>query len=451
MDQPQKNMIKMKLRTICATFAITAQVIQMIWWSTHIPVLHDQDEPPPPPPPPQEHQQRCAINMYGLPRYFKDAVLPSLITNVIETNRHYNCDYYIHFFNVTFEPGGRSGAGGEIHPEEVLLVEPAVMAVQCHKNCSSPATSHRLPMVQFVADFNKDFERERKGHLQAIFRYDPDQNSSNTRNPYFIRKESHSRQTLLNILKMWHSQTKVWDLMENAASRIQHHANAAALGGGNSSYYSRVAMLRLDVIYMTPIDIFKVPNDPSPFNFRNGKADLEQGSAYLTWPVKGPVKNADYYFHDSLNRHAVIPAFASYPVNDRMIYGPHAAVKIWATERWDRYHHHVHKVLPTHGEESFGLHDEMLVAYTVIPAIRTETGIEVMNDRNLYFLRVRANGHIWIGEGPNYRKFAVKAKREEFLAVKAKLEELLKVKCNGPFSVKTAFEAGKWQIYCPPL
>jgi hypothetical protein len=228
--------------------------------------------------------------------------------------------------------------------------------------------------------------------------------------------------------------------MESAASRIQHHAKAATLGGGNSSYYSRVAMLRLDVIYMKPIDIFKVPNDPSPFHFRNGKPDLELGSAYPTWPPKGPVKNADYYFHDSLNRHAVIPAFASYPVNDRMIYGPRAAVKIWATERWDRYHHHVLKVLPTHAEESFGLQDERLVAYTVIPAIRTETGTEVMNDRNLYFLRVRANGRIWMGDSPY----------DEKLAVKAKLEELLKVKCSDPFSVNNTANAGNWQIYCPP-
>ena len=52
------------------------------------------------------------------------------------------------------------------------------------------------------------------------------------------------------------------------------------------------------------------------------------------------------------------------------------------------------KVLPTHAAESFGLHDKRLVAHTVIPDIRTETGMEVMKDQILYFLRVCANKYI---------------------------------------------------------
>ena len=121
--------MKMKLTTILA-LAMLAQVIQIFWLGIHLPELelnqsiYYQDLDEPPPPPPQEYRHRCAINMYGLPRYFKDAVLPSLLANVIEINRHYNCDYYIHFFNTTFEPSGRSGAGGEINPEEALWVKP---------------------------------------------------------------------------------------------------------------------------------------------------------------------------------------------------------------------------------------------------------------------------------------------------------------------------------------
>jgi hypothetical protein len=119
--------------------------IAMIWWTTHLAMFFHcyqySDEPPSPPP--QEHRHGCAINLYGLPRSCKDAVLPSLITNVIQINRHYYCDYYVHYFNKTFEPGGRSGLGGEIHPEDVLLLEPAVTAVHGHKNRSSP-TNHIL-------------------------------------------------------------------------------------------------------------------------------------------------------------------------------------------------------------------------------------------------------------------------------------------------------------------
>ena len=157
--------------------------IAMIWWTTHLAMFFHcyQDSDEPPSPPPQEHRHGCAINLYGLPRSCKDAVLPSLITNVIQINRHYYCDYYVHYFNKTFEPGGRSGLGGEIHPEDVLLLEPAVTAVHGHKNRSSPTKSHPLPRVQFVADSDEDFERERKENLRAIFQYkDPNQNN-NTR------------------------------------------------------------------------------------------------------------------------------------------------------------------------------------------------------------------------------------------------------------------------------
>ena len=46
--------------------------------------------------------------------------------------------------------------------------------------------------------------------------------------------------------------------------------------------YERVGMFRIDVSYVTPIDIFKAGNE-----------------------------------HDTENRVAVIPAFAKFPVNDR--------------------------------------------------------------------------------------------------------------------------------------
>ena len=49
---------------------------------------------------------------------------------------------------------------------------------------------------------------------------------------------------------------------------------------------------------------------------------------------------------DKNNEAAVIPGFAMFPVNDRMIYGPYAAVKIWATERFRRIDDHVQKVEP---------------------------------------------------------------------------------------------------------
>lgn len=49
--------------------------------------------------------------------------------------------------------------------------------------------------------------------------------------------------TVDNIVKMWHSIEQVWNLMEQ-------HAQQAHIT------YDRVAMLRSDVVYMTPIDIW---------------------------------------------------------------------------------------------------------------------------------------------------------------------------------------------------
>jgi hypothetical protein len=71
-------------------------------------LLVDGDTPKEPPrnTPPEE---RCAINLFGLPRSFQSLVLPSFIENVIWPNAAHNCDYFVHYFNLTQEAAGRSG------------------------------------------------------------------------------------------------------------------------------------------------------------------------------------------------------------------------------------------------------------------------------------------------------------------------------------------------------
>ena len=63
--------------------------------------------------------------------------------------------------------------------------------------------------------------------------------------------------------------------------------------------YDRVAMLRSDVFYVTPFDMFET---------------------YGRLP----------------NSTAVVPGFGRRPVSDRMIVGPPKAVEIWATQRFAR-------------------------------------------------------------------------------------------------------------------
>ena len=50
--------------------------------------------------------------------------------------------------------------------------------------------------------------------------------------------------TVDNIVKMWHSIEQAWNLMESHARQ-------------ENIQYTRVAMLRSDVVYMTPIDIWE--------------------------------------------------------------------------------------------------------------------------------------------------------------------------------------------------
>lgn len=477
----------------------------------------------------QSPRLRCAINLYGLPRSFRHFVLPSIIENVIRPNRHYRCDYFIHFFNKTSEDGGRSGLKGTINPTDVFLLRDSVRQQhqqQQHGQVGVSYVSDHNPddatgnndddvIVKFVADTDADFELERKVAIDQIVH---NKNGTVGRlNPYMIHKMGTS--TLLNVLKMWHSQTKVWELMEtHSAAQGRPHEQRLRRNGVVGShpiddgdvvrpYYERVSMLRLDVIYMTPIDIYRVPYNPLPRD------------EVVLHPIPWPAHEVDYFWDNGTsvvttatadgsnnnitntttnamtirryrnmkrnnNQNVVIPQFASYPVNDRFIAGPYNAVKLWATGRWSRAYQHVHKVLPTYGLQKFGLHDERFVALTLIPEIQKmgQTGgtdwnhgrspigkkdisnsttnndsttngdyiasptdfsvgpINVHADPAIYFLRVRADGAIWIRDSPIQNG-------EE--SDRAKLETILGRSCTSPFVVKKVVSAGRWQIKCP--
>mmetsp|Transcript_2684 Transcript_2684/g.5117 ORF Transcript_2684/g.5117 Transcript_2684/m.5117 type:complete len:249 (+) Transcript_2684:41-787(+) len=242
----------------------------------------------------------------------------------------------------------------------------------------------------------------------------------------------------MNILKMWHSQTQVWTLMEETAATLKKERGIM----DPLPYYSRVAMLRLDVIFMTPIDVYRVPDERAPDRYP--KENTRWGATFKT-PMRSPRIRSDYYFHDIDNKYAVVPGFASFPINDRMFMGPYNAVKLWSTARWDLYKHHVHHVLPGRDPDEWdkGLHDECLLAYTMVPAIRNKTQTDIMVDKFLYFLRVRADGSIWVLDSPYHG-----AETEQ-----PKLEELLGRNCTKPFKVrgKGISPIAKWQVKCPVL
>ncbi|GKY94339.1 hypothetical protein MPSEU_000399800 [Mayamaea pseudoterrestris] len=283
-------------------------------------------------------ENRCAINFYGLPRAFKDLVLPSVIRNVININANHTCDYYIHYYNVTFEPKGRIGMqGGQISPMEIFDIREYIL--------NASAGAPRPPLVAFIADTDDEFQTRRNETLQKI-RHVRDPQGKYLYFPW-IEPSYLFPGTVDNIIKMWHSIQSVWSLMEEHELMYDFK-------------YSRVAMMRSDVVYMTPIDIFL-------------KAD-------------GGI--------DIGNNEVVIPYFASYPVNDRLIYGPRDAVVTWATGRFGRMDSHANATLHIPREYGWSMHPERFVANEILPAI-LENGFHVTRHPTLCLLRARPGNVVW--------------------------------------------------------
>ncbi|OEU17854.1 hypothetical protein FRACYDRAFT_238282 [Fragilariopsis cylindrus CCMP1102] len=406
----------------------------------------------------------CAINLFGLPRSFKYYVLPSLIKNVITINQKYQCDYYIHYFNVTIEQSGgvttttgdsnssRGGNnGGIITPNDVLLLHDAVLQVSSAALASSASIKNgnkqeeqQQPeqIIKFVCDTDQDFEIERKTYINEIVynnndgsdrgsgsdRVNQNNNSSsqNKTNPYHIHEKSFTDRTLINILKMWHSQDKVWNLMD---ANSNANSNDNKTKKTKKKHYNRVAMLRLDVIYTTPIDIYYVPYDPIPEDYND---------EYLKGlrKIRGKQKKDIQYFYDYYNNsmNCVLPGFKSFPVNDRYFVGPYQATKIWAKDRFSRAKDHVLNTLPAleqqrqmelevdveaksqeiqqspvekqEGDEATTTAMKM-TDYELSQSQNTSsTSIQNQHlihvDRELYFVRVRADGSIWLKDKPGY-------------------------------------------------
>ena len=293
----------------------------------------------------------CAINLYGLPRAFHSMVLPSLIRNVISKNP--TCDYFMHLFNITMEESSRSGAGGKLDSTESIMraLEAAVHDINPHA------------IVAFAIDTIDTYSRKRENNLIH--------NVTNTllTDDYQVFHHKYNpkdvKQSVWNVLKMWHSQESVWDLMNKS-------------GNQSNKNYEYVAMMRNDVIFATPISI------------------LDQSSH----PILGrPLWGA-----------AVIPGFGKYPeywqgrVSDRMIYGPYDAVAPWATNRLSRIFEKIQKMKaqnmktavagPLHSQ----LHqNEKYLRKFILPVIK-ERGFEVVEHPTLCFMRARADETVWISD-----------------------------------------------------
>jgi hypothetical protein len=357
----------------------------------------------------------CAINFYGLPRSFKSLVLPFVIQNVLLPNARYNCDFFIHHHIRMVDPGGRDGRSGAIDPEDIFLLEEAIQAV--HYNSSNTRANvaknvmtqqHNVatpPLIVFANTTEEDFLHHYKSFLHEIHSArGPDGNLLYV--PF--RHPSYKNDTIDNVIKMWHGQESVWNLMV----ANNHGDGERTVASSSPKHYSRVAMLRSDVVYVTPIDIFKIPA-------RQDSAKSKNKQGFFSWlmtsgtNVQGDDDDDGSGGWDYKNAVAVIPNFARHPVNDRMIYGPYDAVKIWASERFLRLPTQHLRNLQQHERDRHsindtstskikagislrqgdGVHSERFLCFTIFPAIRN-AGIEIRSDPDLCFLRARADESI---------------------------------------------------------
>jgi hypothetical protein len=301
--------------------------------------------------------QRCAIHLYGLPRAFDSLVLPSLQRHVLTPNALYECDYFVHYYNLTSESAGRSGAGGMLDPHEIRASLPAALRLLHPPNDDTMNTSsrrRRTPVVHFAMDQEEDFWKRHETLLHQIDT-SMDAQGRPRYHPWADRSYTFPA-TVHNIMKMWHSIQESWSLME---------AHAAQEG----IRYTRVAMLRSDVVYMTPVDIW------------------ERGTAGK---------------YDDSNRVAVIPGFAKFPVSDRMIYGPFEAVQIWAATRFARLEEHV-RWAQEH-QPGMALHSESFV-WQLLVTMRAQ-GLTVDEHDTLCFFRARVDESVWITDCDNAPLYA---------------------------------------------
>eukprot|EP00277_Geminigera_cryophila_P046843 CAMPEP_0173074050 /NCGR_PEP_ID=MMETSP1102-20130122/10779_1 /TAXON_ID=49646 /ORGANISM="Geminigera sp., Strain Caron Lab Isolate" /LENGTH=293 /DNA_ID=CAMNT_0013943031 /DNA_START=294 /DNA_END=1173 /DNA_ORIENTATION=- len=171
----------------------------------------------------------CALLFFGLPKHFKDVVLPSIRKYILSVNP--GCDVFIHVYNVSSTSNSRNQEKNELlHPDEVNLMKEATTIV-----------------FESTADFQK------RRNVSLFYKY-------------FPWKDGWIWPTSLeNMIKQWHSINHVWNQMANHENHVSEYHP-----GHKVFQYERVGIFRSDVLYTNNINISEGVAVTSLFN--NGKA-----------------------------------------------------------------------------------------------------------------------------------------------------------------------------------
>lgn len=305
----------------------------------------------------------CAILLFGLPRGFR-VVWPTLQKHVILPNAAYGCDYYVHAFDMAHEDPSRSGRGGTIDTTSALQIMQNYFANELPRD---PMTAHltRQAQIHVTTSTEEEFQTAHAELLQKVETV-MDEHGRPVYVPW--KHENYESSTTTNILKMWHSIQSAWQLMERTTVTTTTDSSSsywsAASTTATTTDYSRMAVLRLDVAYMTPVDIFQL--------------------------------NATH--RDTTNSHYVLPGFAQYPVNDRGIYGPREAVRAWATERFQYVDEYVQEY--KFKRPGSGIHSERYLGQYLLPR-RIDyrfPQFKRVERPDWCFYRVRADQSVWISD-----------------------------------------------------
>jgi len=307
---------------------------------------------------------------FGLTRSYKGMVLPSLIENVLKPNARHQCDVYVHFYAQDAEPKGRNNNGGELRPNDIFLLEEAIHSVSSdyYENVLSkqehailPGNSrpeYRPPIIAFTHDTPDTFHERRSEQLGRYQNEEITTGKNTTVKSFFPwAAKTYTGESLNNIVKQWHAIETVFKLMDYSATQ-------------QKLSYTRVGMFRSDCLYVTPIDIASLGK--RPLNGNNKKYGAGKPSTSIV-----PRYDVD-------NRYFVSSSFALYPVNDRMVYGPYEAVKVWATKRFDL----VEEAARLQVTPGYTMHSERFLNCTIFPAMEA-AGYEHASNDDVCFLRTR--------------------------------------------------------------
>ena len=180
--------------------------------------------------------RHCALLFFGVPRLFRNVVLPSIQKYILEANP--DCDVFVHTCNITTLSVLRNNEqNGTLIPTDVYGLNPNAAMIE--------------NMESFYAQRNLSYFR--KHHYLG---WGPCCGSTD------------------NMVKQWHSIDGAWKLMEQ-------YAQQENLGDGEN-YYSRVGLFRSDVFYTHPI--YVVSNSTSEQRQKEEEAVVPR----FLWKKFGP-------------------------------------------------------------------------------------------------------------------------------------------------------------------